>query len=140
MTKRRRSEEGWDEIPLSLEVGRLQTDSMEGAVVEQIELEGVPTITSNEVAKGAEQQLAVEGLADVAVGVAGSLRGAAEVSPNPGPPVVTELDTTTELERAGQGPALANWLRGVEVDVASQQPANPSWFWELLEEAGGDVW
>ena len=84
--------------------------------------------------------MAVEGLANVAVGVAGSLRGSVGVLPNLGPPVVTELDTTIELERADQGPTLANRLRSIDVDVAGQQPADSSWFWELLEEAGWDVW
>ena len=140
MTKRRRSEEGWDELPSSLEVGNLLTGSTEGATVGQVWLEGFPAIISDEVAEGADQQLAVGDSTDVDVGNVVSLRGSAGVSTNPGPPAATEVVTTTELERVGQEPTPANRLREREVDVAGQNPADPNWFWELLEEAGWDVW
>lgn len=76
----------------------------------------------------------------MATGEAVGLRGPEGVWTNLGPPAATEVVITSELERAGQEPAPANRLGEEEVDVAGQNPTDPNWFWELLAEAGWDVW
>ena len=60
----------------------------------------------------------------------------------------TELRTVDPVEvRIPIGPRLPpqglvseDQLEGVEVDVAGGQVSETHWFWELLEEAGYDVW
>ena len=61
---------------------------------------------------------------------------------------VTELRTVEPIEvRVPIGPRLPpqepvseDQLEGAEVDVAGGQVPETHWFWELLEEAGYDVW
>ena len=140
MTKRRRSENGWDEFPSNLGVGNMLTDSTKVVTVESVWLEGVPAISSEEVAEREDQPLVAGCSADVAVGKAVGLRGPEGVWANPGPPAATEVDSTDELGRVGHEPAPANRLSEGEVDISGQYPADPNWFWELLAEAGWDVW
>lgn len=68
MTKRRRSEEVWDEFPASQECGDLLTVSAEGPTVGQAQLEGGPNLISDTVNEGEGQQLAVGDLADMVIG------------------------------------------------------------------------
>ena len=53
---------------------------------------------------------------------------------------MTEVDTTSELGLPRQERVLVSRLREEEADVARHNPIEPHWFWELLAEAGYDVW
>ena len=139
MTKRRRSEDVWDELPTSQEGGNPLTVSAERSTVGQARLEGGLDLGSEPVTKGEGQQLAAGNLADVAIGRAVSSSVTEVVLTNTMPPAVTEADTTRGLEQPNQEPVPVNRLREGEVDVAGQNPADPYWFWELLAEAGWDV-
>ena len=140
MHKRRRSEDGGDERPSNLEVGSLLTGPTKGATAGPAWFKGVPTISTDNVVELGSQQLAVGDSADVATGEAIVLRGPKGVWTNPGLPAVTEVAVTHELDRTGHEPPPANRLGEEEVDVAGQNPTDPNWFWELLAEAGWDVW
>ena len=60
----------------------------------------------------------------------------------------TELRTVDPVEVGipigprlpSQERVLVDQLEGAEVDVAGGQVSETHWFWELLEEAGYDVW
>lgn len=101
MTKRRRSEELWEELPPNQEGGAWLTDSAEGTTVGQSQLEGYPELVGNPVNEGEGQQLEIGALVDVAS------RGNDHPCGNEG--VLTNLDSPAVTEegvtRDWNGPA-----------------------------------
>ena len=55
-------------------------------------------------------------------------------------PVVTGTGILGEPNRPLPEQSLANQLQEEEADVAGYNVADPHWFWEMLAEAGYDVW
>ena len=140
MTKRRRFEDLWDELPAIQESGNSLTVSAKAPTVGHAQLEGVPNSGSNMINEDRGRQLAVGDLANVVTGRAVGPRGTEGVLTNLIAPTVAEVDTPRELGRPGPEPAPANRLREGEVDVAGLNLEDPYWFWELLAEVGWDVW
>ena len=140
MTKRRRSGETYVEL---LE-GQGREDqaiaSAEGATVARAQPAAalVARVATEIEVDG--HQLVDLGSADVARERAASPRRIEGVVPNQSQTAVNEEGTTGELELPSHEQILANRLREEEADVAGQDPAEPHWFWELLAEAGYDVW
>ena len=52
----------------------------------------------------------------------------------------SELAPTGEIGPTPQEGVLSDKLVEDEADVAGEQAVEPHWFWELLEQAGYDVW
>ena len=56
------------------------------------------------------------------------------------PEVAEGLEVRTEAGLPEQDRVLADQLREEEADVAGEHVPSRHWFWEMLEEAGYDVW
>ena len=112
----------------------------EGATGVQGQLGAVPVGRAGTITEGGGHQLARGNPTDVARERAVSPRRTPEVVTNLEPVPVAEVSATGELERAQAKGLLANRLREENVDVAGSDPVEPHWFWELLAEAGYDVW
>ena len=140
MTKRRRSEDTWAELPEGQRCESQATVSAERATVVKVQTGAVPAIRVDTFTKGEGHQLAGVASANVARGGVVSPRRLTGVVTNLEPTAVTEVDTTSELGLPRQERVLVSRLREEEADVAGQNPVEPHWFWELLAEAGYDVW
>ena len=116
------------------------TTSAEGAIVAPVPPGTVPVTRTETVGQGEDRWLGGRGLANAAEVEAASPRRVIGILPSQEPVSATEGVATGELEPAQPARVPVNRLRGEEVDLAGPNPANPNWFWELLEEAGWDVW
>ena len=140
MTKRRRSEETWVELPEGQGGESKATASAEGATIIQVQPGAVPATRVDTVTEGEGHQLDGGDSANVVSVGAVSPRRITGVVTNLEPVVAIEVDTTGELGLPHQERVPINRLREEEVDVAGHNTVESHWFWELLEEAGYDVW
>ena len=116
------------------------TTSAEGATTVQVPPGAAPATRDETVAKGEGRRLGGRDPADVAEVGAVSPHRIIRIVTNQEPVVATEGVATGELGLPQPARVPVNRLRGEEVDLAGPNTANPNWFWELLEEAGWDVW
>ena len=62
------------------------------------------------------------------------------VTREPVQPVAIVTGVASETSRPQPERSLADQLQEEEADVAGYNLADPQWFWEMLAEAGYDVW
>ena len=140
MTKRRRHGEEYVELIDSQERESPAVASAEHDTPVTAQPKVVPVAKATPVNEGEGTQLYGLGSVEVEKGRTGSPRRTVGVAANQEPGRTANVDTTGErgppslelgpVDRLGEG----------EVDLAGTNSVEPHWFWELLREAGYDVW
>ena len=140
MTKRRRHGEEYVELIDSQERMSPAAASTEHDTPVTTQPKVVPLVKATPVNEGEGTQLDGSGSVEVERGRTGSPRRTVGVAANQEPVRTASVDVTGERGPTSLELGLGDRLGEGEVDLAGTDSVESHWFWELLREAGYDVW